>query len=81
MLPQSVQSHPGCAEPYEYGEEPNGSYVADCAAMSGFSGASSIGVPLAAGSSVLLSKASDTKSSHFVADTLSNTKSEKKIPS
>lgn len=80
-LPHAVQSHPGYPEPYEYGDEPTGSYVGQSIDSSAVSGVGSVGLPLAAGISDLLSKASDTKSSQFVADTLSDGKTDKKLPS
>ena len=79
MLPHSVQSHAG------YNPHPEvddcASYVGNMSDASIISGALSLGLPIASGSLNLLSKASDTKSSQFVADTLSDGKTGKKIPS
>ena len=79
MLPHSIQSHAG------YNPNPEiddcASYVGNMSEGSEVSGASSLGLPLVAGSSGLISRASDTKSSQFIADTLSDGKTDKKIPS
>lgn len=69
MLPESVKLDPFCRDKEISGQ------------MSLLSGGLSASAPVALGSGKLASMASDTKSSQFVADTFTDGKTDKKLPS